>query len=177
MSDAIARLARSDDWVERVRAAHIIAWSDVAAREETVLGLLRDPGSAAVREAMVASLLEARREGAIPLILRALGQSGGDATAEAAQCLLEGLLDSELDGLDVRGTIISVLLESDARDELLGVLAAINWLVPGGGFPAPPRALARVTRLARDKDEAMRKAARDALPALGSSWQQPDLET
>jgi hypothetical protein len=34
-----------------------------------------------------------------------------------------------------------------------------------------------VTRLARDKDEAIRKAARDALPALGSSWQQPDLES
>ena len=176
MSDAIARLARSDDWSERVRAAHVLAWSDVVEREEIVLRLLRDTGSTAVCEAMVASLLEARREGAIHLILRALGQSGGDATPEAAQCLLEGLLDSELDGLDVRGTIISVLLQTDARDELLGSLAAINWLAPGGGFPAPPRALARVTRLARHKDEAMRKAARDALGALGSSWQQPDLE-
>jgi len=28
---------------------------------------------------------------------------------------------------------------------LVGALAAINWLVPGGGFPAPPRALARVS--------------------------------
>ena len=34
MPDAIARLARSDDWTERVRAAHVLAWSDVVEREE-----------------------------------------------------------------------------------------------------------------------------------------------
>ena len=176
MRDALARLAYSEDWAERVRAAQIIAWGDVAEREAIVLRLLRDPGSAAVSEAMVTSLLEARREGAIRLILRSLGQrpeGGGDS----ADCLLESLLNSELDGLDVRGTIISVLLETDSRDELLGALGAIHWLAPGGGFPAPERALAHVTRLARDSDESIRVAARRALTALGSGWRQPDLES
>lgn len=177
MSDALARLAHSEDWAERVRAAQLLAWGDVAEREATVLRLLRDPGSTAVSEAMVTSLLEARREGAIRLILRSLGQGGAGegAGGETAECLLEGLLESELDGLDVRGTIIAVLLETDSRDELLGALEAINWLAPSGGFPAPAEALAHVTRLGRDSDEEIREASSKALTALGSGWQQPDL--
>ena len=42
------------------------AASDRGDKEEIVLRLLRDPGSAAVSEAMVAALLEARREGGDP---------------------------------------------------------------------------------------------------------------
>jgi hypothetical protein len=176
MSDALARLARSEDWAERVRAAHLLAWSDVAGSEATVLRLLRDPDSTAVTEAMVAALFEARRESAIRLILRSLGQPDGAAPDANDQCMLEGLLTGELDGVEVRGSIVSVLLETHARDELLGALAAIAWLAPSGGFPAPPRALAQVRELAEDSNGAIREAARKALAALGS-WEQPDLES
>jgi len=176
MSDALLRLAHSEDSAERVRAAQILARGEVAEREALVLRLLRDPGSIAVSQAMAASLLEARREGAIRLILRSLGLPEESASGESAQCLLEAMLYSELDGLDVRGTIISVLLETDSREELLGALEAINWLAPGGGFPAPAEALEHVTRLATGSDEQIREAASKALTALGSGWQQPDPE-
>ena len=69
-SDAIERMASSEDWSERARAARILARAGPGDKEGIVLRLLRDPGSAAVSEAMVAALLEARREGAIRLILR-----------------------------------------------------------------------------------------------------------
>jgi HEAT repeat protein len=169
---ALARLAHSEDWTERVRAAQVVVWSDVADREAIVLRLLADPDSSAVREAMVMALLEARREGAIRLILRSLGQNGA---GEVAATLLEGLLDSELDGLDVRGSIVSVLFESGDRDALLGALTVIDWLAPSGGFQAPARALARVGELAEDSDEAIRVAATRALAAFDSPWQQPDV--
>ena len=65
-SDAIERMARSEDWSERARAARLIARAEPGDKEEIVLRLLRDPGSAAVSEAMVAALLEARREGGDP---------------------------------------------------------------------------------------------------------------
>jgi hypothetical protein len=172
MSDALARLARSKDWTERVRAAQALAWSDVADKEAIVLRLLRDPASTAVCEAMVTALLEARREGAIRLILRSLGHSGEGETAEA---LLEGLLDSELDGLDVRGSIVSVLLGTDDRHELLGALAAINWLAPRGGFQAAPAALARVRELSEGSDHALRAVANRALTAFDLPWEQPDV--
>jgi HEAT repeat protein len=172
MSDSLTRLARSEDWSDRVRAAQVVARSDLADKEAIVLRLLMDPASTAVSEAMVTALLEARREGAIRLILRALGHSGEGETAEA---LLEGLLDSELDGLDVRGSIVSVLLGTDDRRELLGALAAINWLAPRGGFQAPPTALARVSELNEGSDHAIRAAANRALTAFDLPWEQPDV--
>jgi HEAT repeat protein len=177
MSDAMARLAHSDDWSERARAARLVARSDGADQEALALRLLRDPLSTAVSEAMVASLLEVRREGAVRLILRSLGRHGGAPPDECDQCLLEGLLTSELDGVEVRGAIVSVLLETQVRDELLGALAAIAWLAPGGGFPAPPRALDLVNALADDSSDVMRKAARQALAALGTSPSQPGRES
>jgi HEAT repeat protein len=177
MSDALARLARSDDWSERARAARLVARSDAADQEALALQLLRDPDSTAVSEAMVASLLEVRREGAIRLILRSLGRPDGAPPDECDQCLLEGLLTSELDGVEVRGAIVSVVLETHVRDELLGALAAIAWLAPGGGFPAPPQALDLVSSLAEDSSDVMRKAARQALAALGASPRQPGLES
>src|SRR6476659_2221067 len=142
-SDAIERLARSADWSERARAARLIARGKPGDKEEIVLRLLRDPGSAAVSETMVAALLEARREGAIRLILRSLGHDG-EASQETGQTLLDGLLSRELDGIEVRASIVSVLQDSDDPDELVGALRAIAWLAPSGGFPAPPEALAHV---------------------------------
>jgi hypothetical protein len=172
MSDALVRLARSEDWTERVQAARVLARSDVADKETIVLRLLRDPASTAVSEAMVSALLAARREGAIRLILRSLGHS---SEGETAQALLEGLLESELDDVDVRGSIVSVLLATDDRDELLGALAAINWLAPTGGFHAPPAAAARVSELSEGSDHAIRGAASRALTAFEMPWQQPDV--
>jgi HEAT repeat protein len=175
MPDALERLSRSADCGERVRAARLVVRSDAADREAIVLRLLRDPGSTAVSEAMVAALLETRREEAIPLILRSLGQTDGAPPGQSEQCLLDGLLNGELDGVDVRGSIVTVLLETHARDELLGALAAIAWLAPGGGFPAPPAALELAEELAGDANEAIRTAALNALAALGSR-ELPDLD-
>jgi HEAT repeat protein len=176
MEDVVTALSQSDDWSQRVRAARLVARSGPGEREDIVLRLLRDPGSDAVRAAMVAALLEARREGAIRLILRSLGEPEDRGPDETGQRALEGLLSSELDGIDVRGGIISVLRETDDRQELLGALRAIGWLTPSGGFPAPPEALAYVTGLANDADAGIRAAAQTALTALGDSWRQPDLE-
>jgi hypothetical protein len=67
------------------------------------------------------------------------------------------------------------LLETHARDELLGALAAIAWLAPSGGFSAPPAARALVRELATDANEAISTAARNALAALGAPWEQPDV--
>jgi hypothetical protein len=112
---------------------------------------------------MVAALLEARREAAIPLVLRCLGQdrAGG-------QNLLEGLLDSELDGLDVRGKIAAVLVATDDRDEIVGALSAIGWLAPGGGFPGSSALHARVRELGESPDEPIRVLAEAVLAALAA---------
>ena len=173
-SDAIERLARSADWSERARAARLIARGKPGDKKEIVLRLLRDSGSAAVSETMVAALLEARREGAIRLILRSLGHDG-EASQETGQTLLDGLLTSELDGIEVRASIVSVLQDSDDPDELVGALRAIAWLAPSGGFPAPPEALAHVRELANDSDAKIREAAQRAVTALASHWEQPDV--
>jgi HEAT repeat protein len=173
MGDRLERMSRSKDWSERVQAARLVARHAVE-NEKIVLRLLRDAGSTAVSEAMVAALLETRREGAIRLILRSLGQAEG-ASDETDQCILEGLLSSELDGIEVRGSIVSVLQETDEPQELVGALRAIGWLAPGGGFPAPPAARAQVTELANDSDARIREAAQRALTALGSHPQQPDV--
>ena len=160
MLAALERMSRSQDWVERVRAARLLARLDPGASEAIVVRLLTDE-TTAVAEAMVAALLVARREAAIPLVLRTLGRRRA-----AGQALLEGLLDSELDGVDVRGTIVSVLLASEERDEVVGALGAIAWLAPGGGFPATPEAFARVMELSEHAEEAVRILAGQALIAL-----------
>jgi hypothetical protein len=114
-------------------------------------------------EAMASALLELRREAGIPLLLRSLGRQRA-----AGQILLERLLDSELDGVDVRATIISLLLETNDRDEIAGALSAIGWLTPSGGFPGSPASQARVLALCEDADEAIRVLARAALIALAA---------
>jgi hypothetical protein len=143
-------------------AARQIARSDARENEVVVMRMLRDPRSG-VREAMVAALLDARREAAIPLVLRCLGQDRA-----AGQKLLEGLLDSELDGLDVRGKIAAVLIATEDRDEIVGALSAIAWLAPSGGFPGSPAVLARVHELRESPDEPIRVLAEAALPALAA---------
>ena len=160
MLAALERMSRSQDWVERVRAARLLARLDPGASEAIVVRLLTDETTAVV-EAMVSALLDARREAAIPLVLRTLGRRRA-----AGQPLLEGLLTSELDDVDVRGTIVSVLLASEDRDEVVGTLGAIAWLAPGGGFPATPEAFARVMELSEHAEEAVRILAGEALIAL-----------
>src|SRR5215212_3769045 len=101
MLEALEHMSRSEDWVERVRAARLVARLEPAASEAIVVHLLMDDHTA-VAEAMVAALLSERRESAIPLVLRTLGRRRA-----TGQPLLEGLLSSELDDVDVRGTIVS----------------------------------------------------------------------
>ena len=144
-------------------AARLLARRAAPESEDVVQLLLRDPRSS-VREAMVSALLEVRREAAIPLLLRCLGQdrAGG-------QNVLEGLLDSELDGLDVRGKIADVVTGSRDRDEIVGALSAIGWLAPGGGFPASAALRRRVRELGESPDEPIRVLANAALAALAAS--------
>ena len=144
-----------------LEAARILARQDARENEAVVLRMLRDPRSG-IAEAMVAALLEARREAAIPLVLRCLGERRSEG-----QLLLEGLLESELDGLDVRGKIVSVLIDTDDRNEILGALSAIGWLAPSGGFPGSPAAIARVQSLSECPEDAVRILAQAALTALG----------
>ena len=144
-----------------LEAARILARQDARENEAVVLRMLRDPRSG-IAEAMVAALLEARREAAIPLVLRCLGERRAEG-----QLLLEALLESELDGLDVRGKIVSVLIDTDDRNEILGALSAIGWLAPSGGFPGSPAAIARVQSLSESPEDAVRILAQAALTALG----------
>ena len=59
-------------------------------------------------------------------------------------------MNSELDDVDVRGTIVAVLLATEDRDEIAGALGAIAWLgARRATFPAPPAALLRVIELDR----------------------------
>jgi hypothetical protein len=160
--EALQRMATSPDWEQRVRAARLLARRAAAESETMILRLLRDPDSPAVTEAMVAALLEARHEAAIPLILRSLGQ---DRTA--GQSLLEGLLNSELDGVEVRETIVSVLMQTENQDEVVGALGAIGWLAPSGGFPSGPAARAHVEELTAHSEDAIRVLAKAALAAFG----------
>ena len=141
-------------------AARLLARRATPESEQVVMKLLGDPRRG-VSEAMVAALLEARREASIPLVLRCLGRhrAGG-------QNLLEGLLDSELDGLDVRGKIAAVLIATDERDEIVGALSAIAWLAPGGGFPGSATVQARVHELSESDDEPVRVLAEAALATL-----------
>ena len=142
-------------------AARLLALRATPESEQVVMKLLGDPRRG-VREAMVAALLDARREAAIPLVLRCLGERRSEG-----QLLLEGLLESELDGLDVRGKIVSVLIDTDNRNEMLGALSAIGWLAPSGGFPGSPAAIARVQSLSESPEDAVRILAQAALTALG----------
>jgi hypothetical protein len=157
----LERMSVSADWVERVRAAQLVTRLDPGASEPIVTRLLMDSESTRVAETMVASLLNVRREAGIPLVLRSLGRRRA-----TGQPLLEGLMNSELDDVDVRGTILSVLLATEDRDEVVGALAAIAWLAPGGNFPASPAALDRVVELTEHSEEAIRVPAAQALTAL-----------
>ena len=114
-------------------------------------------------EAMAASLLETRREAAIPSSCAASGRQ-----RQRGQILLERLLDSELDDVDVRGTIVSVLLHTNDRDEIAGALGALGWLAPSGGFPGSVAARVRVLALCDDPDEAIRALAQAAIVALAA---------
>lgn len=160
---ALEQMSESDDWEVRVQAAHLVARRDARTSEPIVSRLLLDPGSPAVRHAMAAALLAARREAAVPLILRALGEQG-----DAAQGLLDCLITSELDGVDVRGAITEVLLESDDAVTTAGALRAIGWLAPRGGFVAPPAAHARVARLRAASDGEIRALAIAACTSLAA---------
>jgi hypothetical protein len=157
----LERMSLSADWVERVHAARLVTRLDPGTNEAIVTRLLMDSDSIAVAEAMVAALLGVRREAGIPLVLRSLGR-----TRAGAQPLLEGLMNSELDDIDVRGTIVERLLASEDRDEIAGALEAIAWLAPGGGFPATPAVHARVLELTGSPDEATRVLAAEAHTAL-----------
>jgi hypothetical protein len=161
MLEELDGMSRSSDWVERVRAARLVARLDPGTSEPIVVRLLMDDESLPVAEAMVAALLGMRREAGIPLVLRTLGRRRA-----TGQPLLEGLMNSELDDVDVRGTIVSVLLAPEDRDEVVGALGAIAWLAPAGGFPATPAALTRVSELSEHPEEAIRVLARAALTAL-----------
>jgi len=143
-------------------AARRLAREATAESDAAILRLLGDPRSGAA-EAIASAVLELRREAGIPLLLRSLGRRRADG-----QILLERLLDSELDDVDVRGTIVSVLLESDDPDEIAGALNAIGWLAPSGGFPGSPAAHARVVALGEHADEAIRVLAEAALVALAA---------
>ncbi len=157
----LERMSLSADWVERVHAARLVSRLDPATSETIVTRLLMDSESVPVAEAMVTALLDVRREAGIPLVLRSLGRRRA-----TGQPLLEGLMNSELDDVDVRGTIVEVVVATKDRDELAGALAGIAWLAPGGNFPASPAALLRVIELTDDPDETIRLLAAEALTAL-----------
>jgi HEAT repeat protein len=140
----------------------MLALRGAAESDEAILRLLSDRREDAC-EAMAAALLELRREAAIPLLLRSVGRQRA-----SGQILLESLLDSELDDVDVRGTIVSVLLDTSDRDEVAGALSAVGWLAPSGGFPGSPAAHARVQALCDDPDEAIRVLAQAALVAFAA---------
>ena len=106
----LERMSLSSDWVERVHAARLVTCLDPGTNEAIVTRLLMDSDSVPVAEAMVAALLGVRREAGIPLVLSSLGR-----TRAGAQPLLEGLMNSELDDVDVRGTIVERLLASEDR--------------------------------------------------------------
>ena len=63
-------------------------------------------------------------------------------------------MNSELDDVDVRGTIVAVLLASEDRDEIVGALVAIAWLAPAATSRRSPAAL-------RARQRARRAPARD----------------
>ena len=172
MLDPITRMSLLPDMDDRMRAARLVARQPPGDHETMVLRLLRDTRSTAVADVMARALLHSWREVAVPLVLRGLGQDipAADAARDhfdaTSQVLLESLLDSELDGLDVRGAIVSVLLGTEESHELVGALEAIGWIAPSGGFPASDTALAQVDRLTGHGDELVRGLARKAREAL-----------
>jgi hypothetical protein len=172
MLDSVTRLSLSPAAADRVRAARLVARQVFAENEVMALRLLRDTRSTVVSEVMARSLLRFRREAAIPLILRAIGQdipaaqSSRDHFDATSQVLLESLLDSELDGVEVRETIVTVLLGTEDSHETVGALETIGWIAPSGGFPASETTLAHVDELSGHTDELVRGLARKARQAL-----------
>jgi hypothetical protein len=172
MLDPITRMSLLPDADDRMRAARLVARQPPGQNGAMVLRLLRDTRSTAVADAMARALLHSWGDAAVPLILRALGQDipapdpARDHFDATSQVLLESLLDSELDGLDVRAAIVSVLLTTEQCNELMGALEAIGWIAPSGGFPATETALAQVDRLSEHADELIRGLACKAREAL-----------
>ena len=97
------------------------------------------------------------------------------SSTRPASSSLEALVGSELDGVDTRGTIVSVLLETDDPNELVGALEAIGWLaaerrLPVLGGRARARRGARAPRRGRDGARPRGQGphgARIPAPALG----------
>jgi hypothetical protein len=178
MLDPVTRMSLSEDWAERAEAARLVARDQRDDNHVMALRLLRDRHHAAVTGAMVAALLAERREAAVPLILRALGQDlpdeddARDLFDAGSEMLLEGLAAGERDGVDVRGSVVSVLLQADDPNELVGALEAIGWLAPTGAFPFSAAALEHVEELARGAtDETVRGLAGKARTALAAQRQ------
>ena len=75
----------------------LVSRLDPGASEAIVTRLLMDSESVPVAEAMVAALLNVRREAGIPLVLRSLGA----AAARPVSPCSRASMSSELDGVDV----------------------------------------------------------------------------
>ena len=140
-----ARRARADvavcGRVERVHAARLVSRARPAT-SETIVDAPPDgfSESVPVAEAMVTALLDVRREAGIPS-RPPLRSASRRATG---QTLLEGLMNSELDDVDVRGTIVDVLLATEDRDEIAARSARSRGRPPAGTFRRSPAALLRV---------------------------------
>ena len=171
MVDELDEMSRSEDWRQRVRAAHLIARCEPGERDAIALRLLQDPKDTAVTEAMVEALVQERREAAVPLIVSALAsdpdeQDDGEDYGSGGDYIVGGLSNARADGIDVDGAIARVVLESDNRQELVGALDAIVWFTQSGGFDAPPELLVRLQAFIQHPDYAIRALAWHALEAL-----------
>ena len=177
MSDALAAAgAAPRTAAERVRAARLLARSDAADEEALVLRLLRDPGSTAVSEAMVTSLLEARREGADPphpaLARSARGCRADERAVPArgpAQQRARRRRGAREHRLGAAGDACAGRAAGGACGDRL---ARAQRRLPGAAAGARARARAR-QRLQRR----IREAAGRALAALSSREPQPGSES
>jgi hypothetical protein len=153
---ALDVMSRSDDWEERARAARLVATHTGVEADAIVLRLLWDARDTGVCEAMVAALVEARADAAIPLILRALGDQPVGDDGEPADFMLRGLVQADASGLPVEELVESVLVSSEDRLQVRGVLRALAWRAPFGVSSA---ALARIRLLLSDPDRDIRDEA------------------
>jgi hypothetical protein len=128
---SLERLAGSENYADRVEAARIAARADGGANDAIVLRLLCDARDTAVPQAMAESLVEARGEAAISLLLRALGadipaDADDHGHQEAAEYTLNGLSRLWVEGVDVDAALTTTLLEAPSPQELIGALVAIQ---------------------------------------------------
>ena len=114
------------------------------ASEAMVLRLLARHVPRRSPTAMVSSLLRTRAEAAIPLDPARAGQEIPTTTTRATSSsgrrdLVESLAGSELDGVDVRGTIVSVLLETeDPNESWARSRRSTGWRRAGASRSPPP---------------------------------------